>query len=603
MTFLNPAGLWLLLGIPVLIIIYLIKNQHEDKSVSSTYIWKLSEKFAKKRLPIQKFRKILLFLLQLTMITVFALMAAEPAAKSGESYDYIAVIDCSASMGQKDGEGISRFEHALEKVEELAEGLKSGHTVSVILATDSPYSLIETCDSSGEVKNALTKAVCTYGGCDDVSAMALAEDICKRVENPKVVFYTDKNYEKAGNVTVEPIGIDLWNVAVLDLAVETSDNDTIFKSTVVSHNKDATVAVGLRIDGKLKDAGIINCTADVEQEIEFVLEDDVYFDVAEVFVECDDGLLEDNSYAHCRIDNRKYNLLLVSPSPLYLESAFKALENCNVAVAYSIETASAEGYDLYIYDGVYPEEYPTDGSVIVFGAGMLPQGLTAGVKQQFTAGISPNSKANLDICKDITFKGVAVNEYVSLIGNNKWEPLLICNGSVVLTTSEMENGTQFSVFSFDVHDSNLPLKSDFLLLMKRLAEYSLPSMIKQTDYIAGEWIKINVLPFTERLYVQYPNESVRELDASGDSCSVVADMIGIYTVATTTAKGGQYADFFVHIKSGETTASQGDAISVSIEERADVLQEDVYSPIWFWFALVLLLILLAEWGVYYSEQY
>ena len=50
MRFLNPAGLWLLLGVPILIIIYLIKAHHEERQVSSTYIWKLSEKFMKKRL-------------------------------------------------------------------------------------------------------------------------------------------------------------------------------------------------------------------------------------------------------------------------------------------------------------------------------------------------------------------------------------------------------------------------------------------------------------------------------------------------------------------------------------------------------------------------
>ena len=63
MSFLNPSGLWLLLGIPVLIVIYLIKAQHEDRPVSSTYIWKLSSKFMKKRLPMQRIRKILMFLL------------------------------------------------------------------------------------------------------------------------------------------------------------------------------------------------------------------------------------------------------------------------------------------------------------------------------------------------------------------------------------------------------------------------------------------------------------------------------------------------------------------------------------------------------------
>ena len=72
MKFLNPAGLWLLLGVPILIIIYLIKSQHEDRSVSSTYLWKLSARFMKKRLPVQRVQKLLLFLLQLLMIVAAA---------------------------------------------------------------------------------------------------------------------------------------------------------------------------------------------------------------------------------------------------------------------------------------------------------------------------------------------------------------------------------------------------------------------------------------------------------------------------------------------------------------------------------------------------
>lgn len=603
MTFLNPSGLWLFLGIPVLIIIYLIKNQHEDKAVSSTYIWKLSEKFAKKRLPIQRLRKILLFLLQLLIITAFSLMAAQPAVVSGESYDYVAVIDCSASMWQKDNDGISRFEYAVEQVKELANDLKGGHTISVILATDAPFCLAEGCNSESEIKNALNKATCTYGGCDDASAMALAEEICKRTENPKVMFYTDKNYEKTGNITVVPIGDDMWNVAVEGLTVEKQGDNTLFKAFVISCNKTVSLAVGLRIDGKTEDAKIIECESGEEQTVEFVMEGNLSFDVAEVYVESDDGLEEDNSYSYCKVNNKKYNVLLVSLSPLYIESAFKAMDNCNIKVVYSTEDAPAEGWDLYIYDGVYPKSYPTDGSVIVFGTGALPQGLTAGTKQQTTSVITANSKSNRNICKDIVFKGTVVNEYTALIGNNEWEPLLYCNNLAVLSTCEMDSGTQFSVFSFDLHDSNLPLKADFLLLMKNLAEYSLPSMMRKTDYNAGETVEINVLPFAENLYLEYPDERVRELYIDGESCAFIADAVGVYTAVTTISDSGEYTDFFVHIKKGETTNYEGGTISVVIEERDNLVMEEVYSPVWFWVALAALLILFIEWGVYYSEQY
>ncbi len=55
MSFQNPAGLWLLLGIPVLIAIWLIRPQHENRRVSSSYIWRLSDRFMKRRLPITLF--------------------------------------------------------------------------------------------------------------------------------------------------------------------------------------------------------------------------------------------------------------------------------------------------------------------------------------------------------------------------------------------------------------------------------------------------------------------------------------------------------------------------------------------------------------------
>lgn len=47
-----PLGLLGLIGIPVLIIIYIIKNKYTEQVISSTYIWTLSEKFLKRRNPI-----------------------------------------------------------------------------------------------------------------------------------------------------------------------------------------------------------------------------------------------------------------------------------------------------------------------------------------------------------------------------------------------------------------------------------------------------------------------------------------------------------------------------------------------------------------------
>ena len=49
MSFIYPLGLIGLIGVPILIIIYIIKNKYTEQIVTSTYLWTLSEKFLKKR--------------------------------------------------------------------------------------------------------------------------------------------------------------------------------------------------------------------------------------------------------------------------------------------------------------------------------------------------------------------------------------------------------------------------------------------------------------------------------------------------------------------------------------------------------------------------
>ena len=62
MTWLVPLGFLGLLGIIALIVIYIIKPNYQNKFISSTYVWKLSLKYKKKKLPINTLRNILLFI-------------------------------------------------------------------------------------------------------------------------------------------------------------------------------------------------------------------------------------------------------------------------------------------------------------------------------------------------------------------------------------------------------------------------------------------------------------------------------------------------------------------------------------------------------------
>ena len=64
MSFLYPLGLLGLIGIPILIIIYIIKNKYTEQTIASTYIWKLSERIFKRKKPISKLRGLISLILQ-----------------------------------------------------------------------------------------------------------------------------------------------------------------------------------------------------------------------------------------------------------------------------------------------------------------------------------------------------------------------------------------------------------------------------------------------------------------------------------------------------------------------------------------------------------
>ena len=147
------------------------------------------------------------------------------------------------------------------------------------------------------------------------------------------------------------------------------------------------------------------------------------------------------------------------------------------------------------------------------------------------------------------------------------------------------------------------MQTDFLALMRNLVEYSVAALLKDTDHTAGETVELTVMPEAKGIYVELPDESVRTLSTAGDTASITVDEVGLYTAVMKTKEGGEYVDFFVHIPAGEATSEAVDRLEIVASSATDAEAEEAISEIWFWVAAAMLVILLAEWGWYYREQY
>ena len=78
MTLLYPLGLIGLIGVPLLILIYILKSKYKETTVASTFLWELSDKFMKKKQPFSTLKGLLSLILQILCVIFVSLSLSHP---------------------------------------------------------------------------------------------------------------------------------------------------------------------------------------------------------------------------------------------------------------------------------------------------------------------------------------------------------------------------------------------------------------------------------------------------------------------------------------------------------------------------------------------
>ena len=205
MTLLMPLGLLALLGVVALIIIYIIKPNFQKRFVSTTFVWKLSLRYKRKSIPISKLRNVLLFLCQVLVLTICAMIITRPATITKvitDKSEIIAVVDTSASMRTLDNSGLTRFERAIENVRDKGqETFDKGGVISVMLAGTKSTYLIQRYSKDNEMEFGVIlnetleeNSICTYGTADVDQAINECADILEDNPRAKIYLYRDTQF-------------------------------------------------------------------------------------------------------------------------------------------------------------------------------------------------------------------------------------------------------------------------------------------------------------------------------------------------------------------------------------------------------------------------
>ena len=192
MSLYYPFGLLGLIGIPVLIVIYIIKSKYTEQTVSSTYLWELSERFLKKRKRVSKLTGIISLILQILVVAAASLLIAHPVFTiPNAADDYYFILDGSASMNMTDG-GETRFERAQREITSIIDSSYNGSTYSLVFVgenTDVMFEGVIKKEQAEKNVNALSASWCEA---DCVSALEFAQEYFNSNPSAKIYILSDK---------------------------------------------------------------------------------------------------------------------------------------------------------------------------------------------------------------------------------------------------------------------------------------------------------------------------------------------------------------------------------------------------------------------------
>lgn len=648
MTLLLPLGLLGLLSIVALIIIYIIKPNYQQKAVSSTYIWKLSLKYRKKRIPTSKLRNLLIILCQILILTLLAFIMSQPSCVLKEQIDeaeIIAIIDASSSMRTVDSDGVSRFNRAVAKVTEKAEEtFENNGIVSVIFSDDSPGFISQR--STNENKNELLSSLdglveedaCTYGVADINGALLLCEELLEENPSARIIIYTDNEYAYVPDgIEVEMISDGSeWNAAILNAYAELEDNYYNFVVDVACYGRNADITVNLEIYGAnaadLSSVGsninfqyTVRCEDDATMRLLFRNADKEMIDVGDentvlidifdadkifsyqsihVSINENDSYQEDNGFDI--YGGQKEVLKILYSSPAVNPFFTAALDNLRTSYSdrWDIKVTEwnadniheegfkTEGYDIYIYEHLSPEVMPKDGLVIFCDPDIAPNGAGFRVNSYYDLGRNsmplqsgyPHQLMNNILAENITVTRFSNITYLQ----PNYEVLMSFDGRPVLMAKN-DGPEQVVILGLNLHYSNFPITLYFPMLLSNILNYYLPATVVGNAFEVNQTISVNSRgnELTVEGYKTY--KTYYEFPAA-----VKLDTPGMYTLSQSTYFGDDISEtIYVKVPASESNIWNKEDTVYKIQTSVD--PDSFYEDLLLYFAIALVALLFAEW--------
>lgn len=498
MTVQNLWPLAFFIFVPVIILLYLLKQKVKDRSFSSVMLWQEIYKNLEAKTPFEKLKQNILMYLQILimLLLIFALMA--PVLKKGGALqeNTVIVIDNSASMQYLYDDRDTRLEHSKKEAKKEIDRLSEDNMVTLISSGDEAAVVYQGRDKT-TLKKRLNEIEATIeSGTPDVAA-GVVNSVIAQMENVQIICYTDtdfagsewlKNNPNAALIVEnvysrgENVSLDYVNYSVKEDGIEALCRVTNYGENEVTQD------VSLYAGSDIVDVQTVTVKPQGSETVYFEKQD-IAIDGSMILraeLSQKDCLTADNSQSIALEENTEKTVLLLSAGNVFLEKALSLDERVSVYKSDDVNVLNQAAYsfDLYVFDGLsVPEE---------FDVGQFPDQagfLFLNVEKDF-GNMGWIEKDDQVFDTMLSFDKSPVTEYIEEYSFGitdaytyrlpDWAVPVIRTAEGGITGYCGNNGGHgIGVLGFDIHNTDFALQAEFPIFMSQLSDLLLGGVTEE----------------------------------------------------------------------------------------------------------------------------
>ena len=629
MSFLTPLALLLsLLAIPI-IILYMLRLRRREVRVSSVFLWQKLVRDREANAPWQKLKRNLLLLLQLLILVLLVLALAQPylPRSSVVNSSVVVLLDGSASMQATDVQpnAPNRFAAAQAQAVTLVNELSGNNQMTLIQVGSTPQILAAATNDKRALREAINTAVVSAAPVDWGAAFALASGAAQGFEEAQIIVISDGGVPSnlpslPGQVVYLPVGQSGANLAISALASREVDSGAgqQLLARVTNHSQfTQETLLSLVLDGVLFDAQQVTVPAGESVSLTWDLPPDRNTAVAEVNLSPNnnDHLALDDTAVTVVNNSDQTNALLITEGNLFLEQILAILPDVaafKVAPDGDINDPDLQRFDLYIFDGVAVPNPPPAADILLINPPveqderfLTVTGTAVGITQTVATRLTSSP-----ILAFVEWININIREMkqVSAPAWSQTQTLIEAPGGPLLLVGE-QSGQRRAVLTFDIRQSDLPLRIAFPVLMSNLTAWLTPGQPFDApeQLQPGDVVRIVPQPQATAVQITKPDGTLWESPlGEEDLLFTETDQLGYYTVSLRTESVGEnwqpVGALAVNLFAAEESRLEPGAQLVLGTESVDSggAGEDNIGlfELWPYLAALALLVLLIEWWVY-----